>query len=150
MLRREGITLMEIIVVLTIIGVATVFSFPNYTTPVEKARVTNAQNNLLAIYSAQQNYRNNNGSYCTNNPVSSPCPLSLSATCGGSLAYINCSLSLNIQDDGTYTYFCRGVTCTATRTNSLSDPTMVVTLNAAIRLSGNVNPTCTTSNNWCP
>ena len=53
---REGITLMEIIVVLIIVGIAAGFFFPNYTTPIEKARAANAQNNLLAIYSAQQNY----------------------------------------------------------------------------------------------
>jgi Tfp pilus assembly protein PilE len=134
---------MEIIVVLIIIGVVVAFSFPNYTTPIEKARVANARNNLLAIYSAEQNYSNNHGSYC----------FSTSAPACDTLADINTQLSLNIQDDGTYTYSCSStaVTCTATRTITPST-NIVVTLNSAINLSGSgtANPLCNTSNNWCP
>jgi len=151
MLGKKGITLMEIIVILVIIGISVIIFFPDYTTPTEKARAANVQNNLLAIYSAEQNYRNNNGGYCSNNSSSLSCNgMSMSATCGGSLALINCNLSLNIQDDGTYTYFCGGVTCTAKRTSIGAPNTIVLTLNSAINLSGNVNPQCNLTNNWCP
>jgi prepilin-type N-terminal cleavage/methylation domain-containing protein len=146
MLRRQGFTLMELMVVLIIIGVVAAFFFPNFTTPSEQARAANAQNNLLAIYSAQQNYNNNNGGNGD---------FALGAGLAGTLALINSTLSLNIQDDGTYLYDC-GVTtanaCTATRTSISTNNTIVLTLNSAINLSGSgsANPQCNLSNNWCP
>jgi len=153
MLRRAGITLMEIIVVLIIIGIAAVFFFPNYTVPTEQARAANVRNNLLAIYSAEKNYKNNNsGNYCVDvAPSPQPaCAESGNPNCALDLASINCNLSLNIQDDGTYTYSCTGSTCTAKRTSISSSNTIVLTLNSAINLSGNVNPQCNLTNHWCP
>ena len=132
----KGYTLMEIVVVLVIIGVIAGFYFPRFTVPSEKAWAANAQNNLLAIYTAQQNYKNNNGSYAT--------PATLSA--------INSALSLSIQDDGTYSYTCSsGVTCTATRA-TVSSTNIVITLASPINLSGSgsANPQCNTSNHYCP
>ena len=109
---------------------------PNFTTPTEHARAITVQNNLLAIYSAQHNYYNNNGNnYC----VGAPC---------NSLATINTSLSLNFQDDGTYSYFCAGTTCTATRQDG-SGNGLVLNLNQAI-VTGGGNPTCTLTPSWCP
>jgi type II secretory pathway pseudopilin PulG len=139
-------TLMEIIIVLIIIGVAVALSFPNYTIPIEQAKAANARNNLLAIYSAEQNYNNNNGGNRN---------FALGAALAGSLALINSTLSLNIQDDGAYLYDC-GVTtanaCTAKRTSISPPNTIVLTLTSAINLSGSgtVNPQCNLSNNWCP
>ncbi len=134
--RAKGFTLLEILVVIVILGIAAALFFPNYTTPTEQARAANAQNNLLAIYSAEQNYRNNNGNFAS--------PSSLST--------INSTLSLNIQDDGTYLYSCSWgppPACTATRTNSSASPVLAVTLNSSIQLHGG-NPTCTGNSNWCP
>ena len=154
----KGYTLMEIVVVLVIIGVIAGFYFPRFTVPSEKAWAANAQNNLLAIYSAEQNYNNNNNGYCySTSSASSACATSTGDShCGDSLPAINCNLSLNIQDDGTYTYACSlstGVyTCKATRA-TVSSTNIVVTLNnLAINLSGSgtANPQCNTSNNYCP
>jgi prepilin-type N-terminal cleavage/methylation domain-containing protein len=147
MLKGQGFTLMEMIIVLIIIAIAAVVSFPNFTTPTEQAKALNAKNNLLAIYSAQKNYYNNGGSYCAN--------LSSNPTCGTTLANLNINLSLNIQDDGTYKYDC-GVTatnyCTATRNLSPSPLSIKVALTLPIQLTGgSPNPACTGSNlNWCP
>ena len=143
MLTRQGFTLMEMIVVLIIIAIAAVFSFPNFTTPTEQARALNAWNNLLAIYSAEKNYFNNNGSFAQ------------SAALTGTLALIDTTLSLNIQDDGTYLYNCGVPTaniCTATRNNGPSAFSIAVTLTAPIQLtSGTLNPACTPSTSqWCP
>ena len=147
MFRREGFTLIEILVVLIIIGLALAFYFPNFTASDEKAWAINAQNNLLAIYSAEQNYNNNNnGGYCLDTGL---------GTCGHSLADLNTNLSLNIQDDGAYLYDC-GVTtanaCTAKRTSISPPNTIVLTLTSAINLSGTgtANPQCNLTNNWCP
>ena len=84
MLHRQGFTLLELVVVLIIIAIATVFVFPNYTAPTEQALASSAQNNLLSIYTAQKNYNNNNGGYCI-------------GLCGNSLANLNANLLLNIQ-----------------------------------------------------
>jgi prepilin-type N-terminal cleavage/methylation domain-containing protein len=152
MLNRHGFTLFEIIVVLIIIGIYVALSFPNYTVPTEQARAATARNNLLAIYSAEKNYLNNNGSYCLNtaSTASASCAASTGDnTCADSLPSINCNLSLNTQDDGTYTYSCSGNTCTAVRISTPST-NVVLTLNAPIQLNGNVNPQCATVNNYCP
>jgi type II secretory pathway pseudopilin PulG len=134
---RAGVTLLEIIIVFMILGIALAIGFPNYLTSTEQARASNARSNLLAIYSAEQNYNNNNGGYCF-------------GTCD-TLAHINTNLSLQIQDDGTYTYACSAaaVTCTATRAAD-ANTNIVLALNSAINISGNVNPQCNTTTNWCP
>ena len=142
-------TLMEVIVVMVMIGVATVFCLPNFTSPTERAKAVSAQNNLLAIYTAQQNYNvnNNTTAFCT----------TANGICG-SLASINSNLSLNIQDDGTYNYSCvtsgGAPQCTATRNNSSANLTLDVSLNQPIKLTTQTgNPSCgpTTGNtNWCP
>ena len=142
MLHRQGFTLIEILIVLIIIGIAAVFSMPNFNTPTEQARALNAQNNLLAIYSAEKNYLNNNGGFAVG--------VSGAAGDASSLAAIDSTLSLNIQDDGTYTYVCSGSTCTATRTN-VNPLGMSVTLTAPIQLNGSPkNPSCNLSSSWCP
>jgi prepilin-type N-terminal cleavage/methylation domain-containing protein len=151
---KEGMTMMEIIIVLIIVGVAAVLVFPDFTAPTEKARASNVQNNLMAIYSAEQNYNNNNNSYCVNGNGSPACRASTGdGVCADSVATINCNLSLNIQDDGAYSYSCNTQSsvyyCTATR-NSTANLGISVTLNAPIQISGNVNPTCNLSANWCP
>ncbi len=165
MLHRQGFTLMEIIVVLIIIGIVAAATFPSFNTPSEQARAENARNNLLAIYSAQQNYYNNNNAYCasTANTASPACTsLSPIGACGDSLAAINCNLSLNIQDDGTYLYTCTGTTaCQATRNNPQQQPLLTLYYsnsgsNNPIVLTGpwaSQNPECfdpQNSNTWCP
>jgi prepilin-type N-terminal cleavage/methylation domain-containing protein len=144
--RREGWTLIEIIVVLVIIGLAIRFVSPDFTASKEQALAISARNNLLAIYSAEMNYLNNNGKYCLGTGSATP-------ACGNSLANLNFNLSLLIQDDGTYTYDCStATTCVAKRANALLKPLITVTLNAPIQLNG-ANPTCVAAagqTNWCP
>ena len=136
---------MELIVILIIISVVAAFLFPNFTVPAEQARALTARNNLLAIYTAQQNYINNNNTitYCYSG-----------GTGCGSLPAINTTLSLNIQDDGTYTYQClTSTTCVATRTNPASAVTITVHMDSAIDISGGTNPRCIALTgaytNWC-
>ena len=144
MLNRLGFTLMEIIVVMVIMAVSALLVFPNYVIFIEQSGVSNARHNLLAIYSAQKNYLNNNGSYC-------------SATCG-SLGAIDTALSLNIQDDGTYTYGCPlggspANTCGAARTAPANAVKITVTLNLPVDITGRTNPACVALSSsytkWC-
>lgn len=157
--NKHGFTIMELIIILIIIGVAVAFCLPNFTGPTEQARALTAQNNLLAIYSAEQNYNNNkagNNNYCINTSIPTPCDNSISD--------INTALSLNIQDDGSYTYICSipaaGVfMCSATRTNPNQAIILKVILNQPININGAnanyaTNPVCIalsgTYTNWCP
>ena len=148
MSKKQAFTIIEIMVVMVIIGVVAVIAFPNFNTPMEQGKAANAQNALLAIYSAEQNYKNNdpNSSYCY--------PTVPSPTNCDTLADINTDFTLNIPDDGTYTYACANpaagtFTCTATRTTGA--PVITVTLNLPIQLAGEVNPACTPAgNSACP
>ncbi len=132
MLNKAGVTLFETIVVLIILGITVAFFFPNFTAPTEQARALNAQNNLLAIYSAEHNYNNDKGGYCTTSLTPNPeptCAEAGSPTCAPDLASINCNLSLNIQDDRMYLYSCTnatGFTCTASRNNGPGALTLTV------------------------
>ncbi len=145
--RRAGVTLMEIIIVMIIIGVAIGLGLPSYTNSTEQAKSSNAHSNLLAIYTAEQNYSNNNSNnYClsTANTATAACNTLLTdSKCADSLAAINCNLSLQIQDDGTYTYSCTGTTCTASR--SSGSPTLTLALTAPVQIdksNGNANAQC--------
>jgi prepilin-type N-terminal cleavage/methylation domain-containing protein len=145
MLHKQGFTLMEIIVVLTIIGVAVAFAFPNFNTPSQQARALSAQNNFLAIYSAEQNNNNNNKTFAGFAP---------SAGDTDGVAAANTALSLNLQDDGTYVYTCVVATSTCTATsNGGGGPNFTMLLNAPIQLNtGNPNtgnPTCSIAS-LCP
>jgi len=142
MLWKKGVTLMEMIVILIIIGAVVAFALPNFTLPSEQARALTAQNNLLAIYTAEQNFNNNNNSQGYANIAS--------------LNLINKTLGLSIQDDGAYTYACLATpnTCTAIRQNPFKAVIITVTLNSPIVLTGaSPNPVCTPLSNsyagWC-
>ncbi len=56
MFCKKGLTLMEIVVVLAIIGILVTISVPVYTTLVTEGAAKAAQNNLITIYNAQRNY----------------------------------------------------------------------------------------------
>ena len=102
--RKQGFTLIEILVVLVIVGIIAAFTLPNLLTSVNQSKAGVAQNNLLAISAAESKYNEDHGAYCT-------------GACG-TTAGINTSLNLNISD--TYTYSCGAgapYTCTATATD---------------------------------
>jgi type II secretory pathway pseudopilin PulG len=168
MLDRAGMTLMEICMIMIIAAIVIVFTFPTFTGPLEHAQAISAQNNLLAIYSAQKNYINEHGlgvGYCTTSMIPATqatlCAtwgVNAGDTCGFQLPDLNCNLNLNIQDDGTYTYTCTSTnnqtnfTCTATRTNPQVPLVLTITntLPIQMRIGANPNPSCSSNNNWCP
>jgi type IV pilus assembly protein PilE len=55
-MNSKGVTFMEILVVLIIVGVLAVLYIPNMQDPIEKSRSRNAVFNLEAIYSAEKRY----------------------------------------------------------------------------------------------
>lgn len=62
----QGFTLIELLVVVALIGILSaigIVSYGKYKTSAEKKQ---AEISLKSIYLAQQEYRSNNGEYCTN------------------------------------------------------------------------------------
>lgn len=64
-MRRDGLTLVEMIVVLAIIAVVAVLIVPNVIGRPDQARVTVAKTDLRTIASALRTYRLDNGDYPT-------------------------------------------------------------------------------------
>lgn len=137
-LKSQGFTLMEMLVALCIIGVIAGLALPQYTKSVERARRKDAENQLLLIHSAQEQYAaHNSGEYW--GPAAG-------ATPEAKLASINQNLGLNILANGK-NYDCDVVydtgkvvayNCTAAQ----NDFTITVT-EAAV--NPGVNPSCTGS-----
>ena len=92
MQQLKAFTLVEIIIVVTLMGIMAAFAIPNFTKSVTSAYVKDAKTNLNVIYAAQRIYFNTNGSYYGGN--------------GTSTATINTNLSLGIVASGGTTYLC--------------------------------------------
>ena len=109
MRKVKAFTIIELIIVVTLIGVMAAFAIPNYNKAIAKAYRKDATVNLQAIYAAQKIYFNTNGNYY--------------GGAGTDTASINLNLGLGIIESGGTTYTCptggAGFTCTA----SLSDGT---------------------------
>lgn len=129
MTQKNAFSLMELMVVVTIVAVIAAFGIPNYQKSVDLSIAKDAVNNLKLIGAAQQLYYARNGSsYPSGGPVD--------------VFQINTNLHLSILQQQGVTYSCSGNTsvCTATR----GSWTYSITLPAA---SGAV-PTC--SAGTCP
>ena len=96
-------TLVELMMVVTLIGLMAVFVVPNYTKAISRSSERTANNNLAIIYAAQNLKKNSGGSYLA----------------GANTAAINTNLSLGIVDPE-IDYTCASATgaaffCKATR-----------------------------------
>ena len=106
----KAFTIIELIIVVTLIGVMAAFAIPNYNKAILKAYRKDATVNLQAIYAAQKIFFNANNTYFT----------------AANYTVINSGLGLGIIPTGSTTYSCSGgatFVCTAT----LSDGTLSVT-----------------------
>lgn len=123
---------MELMIVVSILGVIAAFAIPNYTKSVERSHRRDAETQLTTIWSANQIYRAQNGNYWPNDAA------------GRGIADINNDLGLGIIPNG-MTYSCAGAfTCTAARQPPAASFTITVT---EAQIDGS-NPSCTAGS--CP
>ncbi|MBI3314341.1 MAG: prepilin-type N-terminal cleavage/methylation domain-containing protein, partial [Candidatus Omnitrophica bacterium] len=87
----EAFTIIELIMVVTLLGIIAVFAIPNYTKSIDKGYRKDGTVNLTSIYAAEQiYYNNNNASYWQ---------------AGGDVNAINSNLGLGILPNNV-TYQC--------------------------------------------
>ena len=158
MASKSGITLMEMVVALVIVGIAAAMTLPTFTATMEVTKAQAAKQNLMAISAAEQNYfeTSNPQNYCTSTtPVITP-------ACGDNNTDLNTNLHLSLADS--FTYNCLDVpvntpaagnperyTCTA------ADGTDTLTLAPNLDTTGTqvlgFNVTCATTgpnSSYCP
>lgn len=90
----RGFTLIEMLITVALIGILSAIAVPQYRGYIDNTRLTNAKNNLRAIYMKEQEYfTNNNGYY-------SP------GACGDNATVINTNLfsGQTIISDAYFTY----------------------------------------------
>jgi len=91
MLKKNGFTLIEIIITITILGILSAIAISTYSSMMQQAYGNNAQNNLKAIAFAQKVYFLNHGVYYLGDQSLLP--------------QIDAALGLNITDNN-YDYHC--------------------------------------------
>ena len=145
----DAFTLVELMIVVTVMGIMTAFAIPSYTKSIEKSYADDAKENIMTIHAANQNYFAENGKYWP-----------FAAAPDKSLTGINASLRLKIIGNGvTYTCTegnngclvnigCNNYTCTATRPGGWA---FTVTVTQVPISLPNVNPSCVPggANNPC-
>ena len=143
--RQLGFTLMELMIVVTIIGILAAISIPIYRGYVRQAHLNEAKPYLLDIASKQRSYKTRNGVYCC-------------AT--GNMSEANLTSGLNVDLNGTgnfcFVVICRDSTlCASTNSTTFvtasqsGDPTVEFEVWAILRatstttVSGPQSTTCT-------
>lgn len=127
-------TIMELVIVVTMVGVMAAFIIPNYRGTVDRANEKAAVNNLRIIYAAQQ-MRNNTGAgyYYT---FGAPCN-------AGDTQNINNNLNLSVLNDG-FNYC-----CTNQGAITLSCIAFGATFNV-LMTNANTNVCCSNTGGACP
>ena len=103
MAASKGFTLIEIIIILTIIGISAMIAIPYLVVSAEQTKAQVAKNNLYAIAAAQQKYYEDYGSYCTATTGNT-------VPCADNTADLNTNLRVSISDSFNYS-------CSATLEN---------------------------------
>ena len=96
-LRPRAFTIIELIIVVTLIGVMAAFAIPNYNKAINKAHYKDSLVNLSTIYASEKIYFNANGKYLPDSGVAQD------------VNAINTGLGLGIIANG-LTYACTGAT----------------------------------------
>jgi type II secretory pathway pseudopilin PulG len=156
--------------VVVILGILAKIGLNTYTTTTNQATAKAAQNNLISIYNAQNNYTLDHGTYCYQGAAGSvTCDPLGTLGCSRTLAGINCNMSMTLTDSY-FTYQCfrlltNDFTCTATNIQDAAFTLTIVSSPPTIILPGGTgcvsavngypapcNPSCNypAHPNYCP
>ena len=91
---KRGVTLLEVMVVVVIVGVLAAIAIPAYTNYVTRARRTDAFNALLTVHAAQEMYKAERGFFAGD---------LTSLQCSSDMAGNNYNIDLNRSDNTKYT-----------------------------------------------
>jgi len=97
MKREKGLTLIELIIVVAIVGILTAVAIPVYTGYSQRARRADAKTALLQLRAAEETFRAENGAYTNNFAL-------LNANWGGPRA-VEGEYALSLAAGGTATTF---------------------------------------------
>lgn len=67
-MKQQGITLIELMVVVAIIGIIAAVAYPSYQSFMEKSRRADGQSTLMAFAGAMERYYTSNDTYCGAGP----------------------------------------------------------------------------------
>lgn len=95
----RGLTLMELMVAVVIVGLMAAFAIPSYNKAVNKAEERQMTTNLRSIIAAQEVYKAKNGDYWPAGAAAVP-------TGNIGLPQLNSDLKLNIVANAKYAYSC--------------------------------------------
>jgi len=104
MTRIKGVTLIEVIVVLLIVGIIAVIAIPNFLVSAERTNAQSARNNLMAISAAQSKFYDVYTGYCLD--VGNPPHLSNTTNCGDNVTDLNINLGLTVSSSDSFNYKC--------------------------------------------
>src|SRR5262245_28191799 len=96
---HRGLTLMELVVAVVIVGLMAAFAIPSYSKAVNKSEERQLITNLRSIVSAQEVYKAKNGDYWPAAVFSAP-------TGNKGLSDLNPALRLSVVNDPKYDYQC--------------------------------------------
>jgi len=99
MIKQKGMTLIELMIVVAIIGIISAIAYPSYQQYVQQSRRTVVQGNLLELAQWMERQYTANGEY-PNPPASATLPFLVSPKTGGRVDY---NLSLLNSDQNTFT-----------------------------------------------
>ena len=142
MVTAKGMTLIEIMIVMVIIGILVTVAIPNYYSSIYNTKVQGVEHNLMAFGAAEQKYNEDHGAYYASLDGATP----LAGFDDSSAITSNLALNLGVVNDG-FKY-----TCASSGTCTANNPTMAAAgrvNTVALDLNGNI--TCSgNSTNQCP
>lgn len=95
--KRQGFTLLELLIVIVIIGILIALVLPNLITGPQRARDSRRKSDLNAIHSGLEQYYNDNSAY----------PTALTALTAGASPYLK-SIPADPKSNNAYTYTTTG------------------------------------------
>ncbi len=123
--KQKGITLIELMIVVAIVGVLASIAYPSYRDQMIKTRRSDGQAMLMEVMNAQERFFTNYGSYTTNLTGAEPAGLGLTdtnsdegfytvsaAACGGGISQcvvLTATAGTAQNSDGNLTYNSQGV-----------------------------------------